>query len=112
MHNGFKNYLTLDLGPMLQYNGDLEFKDKRQKDYYINQYTALSAQDITKLSKFNVNGVVGASVGIRMFMIKAQYIHGFTNILNALNDENLDLGGGSKFKGHQEMYTLSAIFTF
>ncbi|MBU2949688.1 PorT family protein [Tamlana agarivorans] len=108
-----KNYLTLDLGPMLQHNGNLEFRDESQEDYYINNYSNLTAEAITNLSKFHVNGVIGASVGIRNFMIKGRYIYGFTNILDKLNKQNVDnTGGKSKFEGHQHMITLSAIVTF
>ncbi|MDO6759662.1 hypothetical protein Q4566_05565 [Tamlana sp. 2_MG-2023] len=108
-----KNYLTIDLGPMLQHNGNLEFRDERQEDYYINNYDNLTADAVRELSKFHVNGVVGASVGIRNFMIKGQYIYGFTNSLDKLNKENVDhTGGKSKFEGHQQMLVLAATFTF
>ncbi|KAB1066770.1 outer membrane beta-barrel protein [Tamlana haliotis] len=108
-----KNYLMIDIGPMLQFNGPLEFKDEDQEGYFINNYDHLTAKDITKLSKFHMNGVVGASVGVRNFMLKGQYIYGFTNILNKLNKEKVDNSGGkSKFEGHQQMLTLSAIVTF
>ncbi|WP_194766409.1 outer membrane beta-barrel protein [Tamlana sp. I1] len=109
----YRNHFTIDVGPMLQHNGQLEFKEDNQKDYYVNNYTNLTAEDITDLSKFNVNGVIGASVGIRNFMLKAQYIYGFTNILNKLNTNALDtIGGESSFKGNQQMLVFAAIVTF
>ncbi len=108
-----KNHFTIDVGPMLQYNGKLEFKNKDQEGYYINNYTNLAAEDITNISQFNLNGVVGASLGIRNFKLRAQYIYGFTNILNKLENENLDAtGGDARFKGNQSMLVLGAMISF
>ncbi len=107
------NHFTIDLGPMLQYNSSLEFKDKAQKNHYINNYTNLSAEDIANISQFNLNGAIGASVGIKNVKLKAQYIYGFTNILKKLENQNLDTAGGNaRFKGNQTMLALGAILTF
>ncbi|WP_303316618.1 hypothetical protein Q4Q34_07380 [Flavivirga abyssicola] len=106
-------YFTIDLGPMLQYNSKLEFKNKDQKGYYINNYTNLSAEDITNISQFNLNGAIGASVGIKNVKLKAQYLYGFTNILNKLEDQELDAtGGNARFKGNQTMLIFGAIVSF
>ncbi|GAL65340.1 hypothetical protein [Jejuia pallidilutea] len=107
------NHFTIDVGPMLQYNGKLELKNRDQEGYYINNYTNLIAEDITNISEFNLNGVVGASLGIRNFKLKAQYIYGFTNILNKLENQNLDTtGGDARFKGNQNMLVLGAMVSF
>jgi len=108
-----KSFLTIDLGPMLQYNSELELKNEDQENYFINNYDALLAKDIVDISKFNVNGAIGVSAGISHFRLKAQYIYGFTNILNKLNDQNLDVGTNTKkFSGNQSMLALTAMVTF
>tara|TARA_R110002072_G_scaffold165900_1_gene319149 strand:+ start:1059 stop:1745 length:687 start_codon:yes stop_codon:yes gene_type:complete len=107
------NYFTVDFGPMLQYNGKLEFKDRNQEGYYINNYTNLSAEDITNISQFNFNGAIGASFGIRNFKLKAQYIYGFTNILKKLEgQDSITIGGDARFKGNQTMLVLGATVSF
>ena len=107
------NYFTIDLGPMLQYNSPLEFKNKAQESYFVNNYTNLSAEDITNISQFNFNGAIGVSAGIKNVKLKAQYIYGFTNILKKLENQNLDTSGGSaRFKGNQTMLVLGAIISF
>jgi hypothetical protein len=107
------NYFTIDLGPMLQYNSKLEFKDEKQEGYYINNYTNLTAEDITNISQFHFNGAIGASAGVRNFKLKAQYIYGFTNILKKLENQSLDnIGGNTRFKGNQSMLVLGAILSF
>ncbi|MFK7781571.1 hypothetical protein [Psychroserpens sp.] len=117
--------ITLDIGPQLQYNGNLELKDSNQEDFLIDNYLSngfdavvagydnLTAKDISNVSPFNVNGVVGASAGIGNFKIRATYSYGFTNILNKLNDEDLNLPPSSeKFEGNQTMLAFSLMITF
>lgn len=103
--------LTFDFGPQLQYNGDLSFSDTQQEGLYINghSHNNLGADDITELSKFNVNGTIGVTAGIGPVKLKAQYVYGFLNMLEKLN-KNLD--ASTNFKGNPEMIAFSAMFTF
>ncbi len=115
MHAKLANrYLTLDFGPMLQYNGELEQKDKTKGNYIINGYNNLLVGDLTEISQFNVDGVVGITAGFDNLRLRAHYIYGFTNILNKLNDQQLDVDGNSsgKFKGNQSMLAFSVFFLF
>ena len=107
------SFLTLDLGPMLQYNSNLELKDEQQELFLVTNYNSLTANDITEISNFNVNGSVGLTAGLSILKFRAQYIYGFTNILNKLNSNNdFDLTGNNKFKGNQSMLTFSVMITF
>lgn len=107
------DYFTIDFGPMLQYNGKMELKDKTKETYFVDNYVNLTAEDITNISQFNFNGAVGASVGFKFFKLKVQYIYGFTNILNKLEGESLDTTGGSaRFKGNQNMLVLGGVVSF
>lgn len=108
-----KSNLTLDLGPMLQYNGDLELKDDSKEGLIVASYDSLLTEDISKISNFNVNGAVGLSAGFGPFRLRAQYIYGFTNMLNKLNDEELNVGSNdNKFKGNHRLVAFTAIITF
>ena len=109
-----KRYFTIDVGPMLQYNGSLDLNDKKQETYYINNYDNLLASDVSNISKFNINGAIGASAGLDFISLKVQYIYGFTNILKKLNTENLDTAGNNEksFKGNQSMLVLGVIISF
>jgi hypothetical protein len=108
-----KNNITLDAGPMLQYNGELELKDDAQESYIIDGYSALMANEISDISKFNLNGAIGATAGFENFKIRAQYIYGFANMLNKLNDQDLSTTpSDEKFKGNQQMIALSAMILF
>ena len=106
------NNLTLDVGPMLQYNSELELKDSSKEGYIIKGYNNLLTEDIRDISKFNANGAVGLSLGVRRLLLRAQYIYGFTNILGKLNDQDLDIDSNDKFKGNQSLLAFTAIITF
>ena len=107
------SHLTIDAGPMIQYNGKLELENDDQKDYFITNYDNLKAEDISSISQFNFNGLIGASIGYGFFRLKAQYIYGFTNMLKKLEDQNLDTtGGDERFKGNQSMLVFGAMISF
>ena len=101
--------LAIDFGPVIQANGFLELKDKTQEEYYINGFDGLQAIDLRDISKFNINGAIGATAGIKNFRVRAQYQYGLTNILNKLNDLNIE---GTKFKGNQSQVIFTAIVLF
>ena len=105
--------VTLDIGPQLQYNGQLDLNNSNQEEFLINGYDTLLAEDISDISPFNVNGVVGASAGIGNFKLRATYSHGFTNILRKLNDEDITTTPLSeKFEGNQAMLAFALMITF
>jgi hypothetical protein len=104
--------LTLDIGPQLQYNSELELENDTQSNFIIQGYDGLLAEDITKISQFNANGVVGASAGIGNFKLRASYSYGFTNILNKLNDNDFNESNADRFEGNQNMLSFALMITF
>ncbi|PWH83913.1 hypothetical protein DIS18_04995 [Algibacter marinivivus] len=107
------SYVTLDVGPMLQYNSRLEFEDKAQEGYFINNYDNLLATDISNISQFNLNGAVGVTAGFKFIKLRAHYIYGATNILKKLESEDIDTSGGdSRFKGNMSMLLFGAMISF
>ncbi|WP_397364167.1 hypothetical protein [Olleya sp. R77988] len=106
------SHFTIDFGPMLQYNSDLELNDDTQEDFILTDLDTVLAKDVKELNNFNVNGVVGATLGFGHFKVKAQYIYGFTNILGALNDAEFNQTLNKQFKGNQSMLAFTAMITF
>ncbi|MBD0823330.1 hypothetical protein [Aestuariibaculum marinum] len=105
--------VTIDLGPMFQYNSDLEMKNKDYESYYVNNYINLQASEIGSISNFNLNGVAGITAGYKYVKLRAQYIYGATNILKRLNSKDLNTEGGkSTFKGNQTMLVLGLNVSF
>ncbi|GGH37689.1 hypothetical protein IA57_05415 [Mangrovimonas yunxiaonensis] len=109
-----KSFVTIDVGPMLQYNGELELEDDQYENFVVANYDNLLAKDISGISKFNVDGAVGLSAGFSHFRLKAQYIYGFTNMLAKLDKaDDLDVtGNDKKIKGNQSMLAFTAMITF
>ncbi|MDO1502165.1 hypothetical protein Q2T40_18680 [Winogradskyella maritima] len=105
-------YLTADLGPMIQYNGNMQLVDESQESYIIDGYTALRADDILDINQFNINGTVGLTAGIDNFKVRAQYIYGFTNTLNKLNKQDLNVENDNNFKGNISMLVFSLMVSF
>lgn len=106
------SHFTIDVGPMLQYNSDLELTNDNQENFFIADFDTVLARDIVDLNNFNVNGAVGATLGFSAFKFKAQYIYGFTNILGKLNDAEFNTIAKKDFKGNQSMLALTALITF
>lgn len=100
--------LTIDFGPVIQANGFLDLIDDSQENYFVNGFDGLQAIDLRDISKFNINGAIGATVGIKHFRIRAQYQYGLTNLLRKLNDLDLD----ADFKGNQSQVVFTAIVLF
>jgi hypothetical protein len=109
-----KSNLTLDVGPMLQYNSELELKNKNQENHILTNYDNLTADEIRGINSFNIDGTVGLTAGYDSFKIRAQYIYGFTNALNKLNKKELDSTGSDEttFKGNQSILAFTLMFTF
>lgn len=106
-------YITLDLGPMLQYNSPLEIEDKTEANYFINNYDNLQADAISNISQFNINGAFGLTAGFKFIKLRAHYIYSATNILKKLESQSLDTSGGdSRFKGNLSMFVFGAMLSF
>jgi hypothetical protein len=106
------DHLTLDVGPMLQYNSDLELKDEDKENYIIDGFNSVTAKDFKNLNNVNFNGAIGLTAGISHFKVKAQYIYGVTNILGGLNKEDFAKDLDKKFKGNQSMLAFTVMFSF
>ena len=100
--------LTLDVGPQLAYNSDLEVKDSSMENYFLNNYEMLRANDITDINNFNINGMAGVSAGFGPLKFRAQYIYGVLNSFDKLNE----LGEGNDFKANPSYVTLAAFLLF
>ena len=85
---------------------------QNQETFVLNGYNKLQAGEIKELSKFNVNGMVGATAGFGPIKLKAQYMYGLLNTLDALNDQNLSEQPASDFEGNMSMLAFSVLFTF
>lgn len=103
-------YLTIDVGPMLQYNGDLDIQDETKENYIIDGYNTATLNDLPEVSNFNVNATVGATLGFGSFKVRAQYIYGFLNSFKSTNNQNL--AESINLEGNQNMLVFSVMFLF
>jgi len=108
-YNIVKPYLSIEVGPMLQVNGNMKLKNDRFADYNIDGYTNLTAEDIQDISPINGLGYAGLSVGLKSFKLSGGYQYGFTNTFAKLNDKNLK---NEDFKGNIGKIVIAATVYF
>lgn len=104
-------YFTLDAGPMIQYSGELQLKDENKGNFSLSGDNSLTADELSDISKFNLNGTIGLSAGFGSIKLRCQYIYGLTNMLNKVNSSN-NLSGQDKLKGNQSLLAFTAMLTF
>lgn len=109
-YNVVKDHVSIDFGPVLQVNDKL----KIDKDFENNivSGTALTAKEITDITKINGNMYVGLSAGNRRVRFIVNYQYGVNNILNNLNKkEELKLKNNNKaFSGHTGVVSGQLLF--
>ena len=83
----YDHYLSIEAGPVIQFNGRLEPRQDKEL-WYVANYN-IEAIEIQKVSAFNVNLAIGVSGGFEKVKFWLQYQHGLTNMFRGLEDENL-----------------------
>lgn len=107
-----ESFLTLDLGPQLQYNSDLTVASEDQEGLFLNGFSTLRAEDIVDITNYNINGMAGLTAGVGPFKIKAQYIYGFLNTFASLKNQDLNVPLDANLTANMSMWAFTAQFTF
>lgn len=109
-YNVVKNHVSIDFGPVLQINGDMKIDGAAENN--IISGTALKANQILEVSRFNGNVYGGISAGNHRIRAIIHYQYGFTNVLNNLNSQEglTQLNGNRSFKGN--LGTISGQLLF
>ena len=107
--NIVKHHLSLEFGPIANINGKMKLDTDRYKDYILDGYTTLRAQDIQDINRINFRVAGGLTAGLRSFRVSAMYQYGLTNILDRLNDKELEK---TSFKGKSSTLIFSATLYF
>ena len=84
-------HLSIEGGPTLQINSRLRLSDSSQEDNIVVGYSSLSAQDISEITRIVPLAGIAISGGTERFRFTVQYQYGFTNILNNLNNQDLEM---------------------
>ena len=101
-YNIIESHLSVELGPMLQINGNLKVDER----YENNRVTdAMTAQEMAKISKFHLYPTIGLTGGLTRVKLNVTYQYGATNLLGSLNDK----GFGQNFKAHAGIVSGSII---
>ena len=68
--------MTLDAGPMLQHNSDLDLDDESKEMYIIDGFNTIRANEISEISNFNVNATMGLTAGFYNFKLRGRIFTG------------------------------------
>lgn len=107
--NIVKHHLSLEFGPILNINGKMKLDSERVKDYILEGYTTLRAQDIQDINRINFRIAGGLTTGFQSFRVSGMYQYGLTNMFGRLNDKNLEK---STFKGNSGTIIIAATLYF
>lgn len=99
------HYLSVEAGPIVQVNGNLEARQDKEL-WYVGNYN-LNAIDIEKVSPVNVNFAIGVSGGLETAKFWLQYQYGLNNLFKGLEDEGLKEkdAGFTNPQGHMSIIT-------
>ena len=112
-YNIVRNHLSLEAGPILNVNGKLKLDSNNFKDFILEGYETLKAEDIQNVSKVHFFLAGGITAGIENFRLGAQYQYGVTNLFNRFNDiAEIEEPTEEKYDGHVSTVLLTAVFYF
>ncbi|MFT5238847.1 MAG: hypothetical protein ACI9M9_002464 [Flavobacteriaceae bacterium] len=107
--NIIKHHLSIEFGPIININGKMKLDTDRYKDYILDGYSTLRAQDIQDINRINFLFAGGLTVGFRSFRVGAMYQYGLTNMLDKLNDKEFEK---KSFKGKSATLIFSGTLYF
>lgn len=109
-YNVVKDHVSIDFGPVLQVNDKLKI-DKDSENNIVSG-TALTAKEITDITKINGNLYFGISAGGKRVRFVANYQYGVNNIMNNLNkkDELKIKNNNTTFSGHTGVISGQVLF--
>jgi hypothetical protein len=108
-YNIVKHHLSLEFGPILNINGKMKLDTDRYKDYILDGYTALRAEDIQDINPINFRLACGLTVGLQSFRVSAMYQYGVTNMLGKLNEKGFEK---ASFRGKSSTIIFSGTIYF
>ena len=91
-----QKYVTLEGGPSFMLNGEFKI-DEKDLERFTGSSNPILMKEFESTNPFNINGVVGASVGIDHFKIMAHYHYSFLDSLNSQDTLGNDIDGNFSF---------------
>ncbi|MDI9309194.1 MAG: hypothetical protein QM535_03165 [Limnohabitans sp.] len=110
-YNVIKDHVSIDLGPVLQINGQLSVADKDKKNV-LPLSPAVKVEDLLEVNKINGNAYIGFSAGTKRVRAVVFYQYGFNNFLSNLNknDDLVSRNNNKMFEGHLGFLSGQLLF--
>ena len=105
------DHLSIEAGPVLTINGKMKLDTGDQSNLIVKGYTNLQDEDLQEWSRVNGIVMIGISAGFTHVRLTVNYQYGFTNALNKLNDQDLELKdpAAMNFKGNLGLITAGIV---
>lgn len=108
-YNIVRHHVSIEVGPILNVNSKLKSDSESFESEIVDGYVNTTVKDLENISTFNGAAHIGITGGLESFRISVSYQYGFTNILGALNDDNLE---NQDFKGNTSNLNIVGIVYF
>lgn len=108
-YNIVRHHFSLEFGPILNINGKMKLDSEQYREYIVDGFTELSANDIEDISKVNLHFMAGITAGIEDLRISGQYQYGATNVLKNLGNANSEK---NSFRGNSSTIIVAVVFYF
>lgn len=92
-----KDYLSLEIGPALSFNGEFKVEDSRYEESIIIGNSAVTVKSFQETTPFNLNGIVGLSGGTENVRFSVHYHYSFLDVLNGKNALSEELNGNMSY---------------
>lgn len=111
-HKLLKEYLSLEMGPLIQINSKLS-PEEGKENYVLKEYE-ITAIDLKEISRMNFSLSAGISGGLPWLKLWAQYQYGLSNLFNKLNYDELREKDPTitSFKGNMQLVAAGIVFYF
>lgn len=92
-----KNFLSLEAGPALSFNGEFKVNDRRYQESIITGTSAVTIESFQQTTPINANGIIGLSGGFEKLRFSIHYHYTFLDALNGKNFNSEELNGNMSY---------------
>lgn len=92
-----KDFLSIEAGPGVSFNGEFKVADRRYEESIINGSSAVAVSSFQETSPININGIIGLSGGTEKIRFSAHYHYAFLDVLNGKNAFSEELNGNMSY---------------
>lgn len=107
-YNIFPGHLSVDVGPIFQFNGKMNINARQDDKVLLAGTKGVLAEEIQDVSKFDFRMSAGITGGLSDYRLSVQYQYGLGNFLEPLNKKFPE----NNFKGNTSTFIVAFFLYF